>query len=132
MSMTDPIADMLTRIRNAQVANHQTVRIPMSKTKKSIADVLSQAGYVGAVEVNGEGIEQYIEVTLKYVAGREPVIQKITRESKPGRRHYVTKDEIPKVLGGLGLSVISTSKGMLSGQEARKQGVGGELICTVY
>jgi small subunit ribosomal protein S8 len=132
MGMTDPIADMLTRVRNAQLSKHQTVIVPASKMKQSIADILSAEGYVGEIEVKGEGKDQVIEIALKYSAGQRPVIQNLKRESKPGRRVYVTSREIPSVLGGMGLSIVSTSQGVMSGREAKKQGVGGELLCTIY
>ena len=132
MSMTDPIADMLTRIRNAQLSRHQTVKIPLSQIKKSIADILVSEGYVASAVVEGEGISQVIEIELKYGSGQKPVIQMLKRESVPGCRVYVSSGEIPEVLGGMGLSILSTSRGVLSGHQAKKQGIGGELLCTVY
>ncbi len=132
MSMTDPIADMLTRIRNAQLSRHQTVKVPLSQIKKSIADILVSEGYVASAVVEGEGISQVIEIELKYGSGQKPVIQMLKRESVPGCRVYVSSGEIPEVLGGMGLSILSTSRGVLSGHQAKKQGIGGELLCTVY
>ena len=132
MSMTDPIADMLTRIRNAQLSRHQTVKVPLSQIKKSIADILVSEGYVASAVVEGEGISQVIEIELKYGSGQKPVIQMLKRESVPGCRVYVSNGEIPEVLGGMGLSILSTSRGVLSGHQAKKQGIGGELLCTVY
>ena len=132
MSMTDPIADMLTRIRNAQLAKHQQVLIPSSRLKYEVAKILSEEGYLGEVEQVGEGLERKIQITLRYLNGREPVITKLQRESKPGRRRYVKAGEIPRPLGGLGLTVLSTSKGLMSGREARRQQIGGELLCSVY
>ena len=132
MSMTDPIADMLTRIRNAQLSRHQTVKIPLSQIKKSIADILVSEGYVASAVVEGEGISQVIEIELKDGSGQKPVIQMLKRESVPGCRVYVSSGEIPEVLGGMGLSILSTSRGVLSGHQAKKQGIGGELLCTVY
>jgi len=132
MSMTDPIADMLTRIRNAQLSRHQSVKVPLSQIKKSIADILVSEGYVASAVVEGEGISQVIEIELKYGSGQKPVIQMLKRESVPGCRVYVSSGEIPEVLGGMGLSILSTSRGVLSGHQAKKQGIGGELLCTVY
>ena len=132
MSMTDPIADMLTRIRNAQLSRHQTVKVPLSQIKKSIADILVSEGYVASAVVEGEGISQVIEIELKYGSGQKPVIQMLKRESVPGCRVYVSSGEIHEVLGGMGLSILSTSRGVLSGHQAKKQGIGGELLCTVY
>jgi small subunit ribosomal protein S8 len=100
--------------------------------KQSIAEILSAEGYVGPVEVKGDGKDQVIEIALKYSTGQKPMIQNLKRESKPGRRVYITSREIPNVLGGMGLSILSTSQGVMSGREAKKQGVGGELLCTVY
>ncbi len=128
--MTDPIADMLTRIRNAQEARHEKVSMPSSKVKEEILRILAREGYIDAIDVSGDK-KKRVEVTLRYYKD-EPVIRFIKRESTPGRRVYVASDEIPKVLGGLGLAVVSTPKGMMSGGEAQTQGMGGELICTVY
>lgn len=131
MPTTDPIADMLTRIRNAQIAKHATARIPLSKTKLSIIKILEAEGYIANFDVLDEG-HGWIVVTLKYLEGREPVIMKLTRESRPGRRVYVKHDEIPQVLGGMGFAIMSTSKGVMTGESARRQRVGGEVMCSVY
>lgn len=132
MGMTDPISDMLTRIRNAQAVKKDYVDIPLSKTKLRIGEILAQEGYVGKVEaLESEATESLFRVELKYHAGR-PVIEEIKRCSRPGRRVYCGKDGIPRVYQGLGISILSTSKGLLSNQQARKVGVGGELVCTVF
>jgi len=124
--MTDPIADMLTRIRNAQLARHNSVRIPASKMKRSIAEIMLKSGYIAAVSKHPA-----LDITLRYANG-EPLIREIMRKSRPGRRIYVKQDEIPEVLGGFGLSILSTSKGVVSGAVAKASNVGGELLCTVY
>lgn len=131
MSMTDPIADMLTRIRNAVMARHKEVEVPASKLKRMLLAILKSEGYIKDFSAPAEGA-RVIKVQLKPVSGGKSVITDIKRISKPGKRVYVTKDEIPAVLGGLGIAVISTSKGLITDKEARKQGVGGELVCTVY
>jgi small subunit ribosomal protein S8 len=131
MSMSDPIADMLTRIRNAQKARKETVALPHSKVKLAIAGVLEQEGYISAVAVDGEGAAKHIKLTLKY-HGNEPVIARIRRVSRPGLRVYASVDDLPKVQGGLGISVVSTSAGVMSDREARAQGRGGEVLCIVY
>lgn len=128
----DPIADMLTRIRNAQGAKHAQVEIPGSKLKLAIAQILSQYGYVGGVEWLNEGPQGAVRVELKYDRAGKPLIQHLQRVSKPARRRYVGSGEIPTVLNGLGLAVLSTSRGVISDREARAQNVGGELLCTVY
>lgn len=128
----DPIADMLTRIRNGQLAGHASVTIPGSKVKLAIAQILSQYGYVGDVEWRDEGYQGVLEVALRYDEQNRPLIRKLQRVSKPSLRQYVGVDEIPKVLNGLGLAVLSTSRGVLADREARAQNVGGELLCTVY
>lgn len=130
--MTDPIADMLTRIRNALVARHNSVGVPSSRIKTDIAKVLKEEGYIANYSVLGEGIKKQIKIELKYTPDGESVIKKIERVSRPGRRVYMKKDEIPRVRGGLGISILSTPKGVISGTQARRIGVGGELICTVW
>lgn len=130
--MTDPIADMLTRIRNALIAQHNSVDIPLSRIKTDIAKVLKEQGYIDNYNVLGEGIKRLIKIELKYTPEGESVIKKIERISRPGRRVYVKKDEIPRVKGGLGISVLSTPKGIMSSTQARRLGVGGELICTIW
>ncbi len=132
MSMTDPIADMLTRIRNGSTARHSTVEIPASKMKAEIARVMVDQGYVTGYEVKHGEHGELIIVELKYGKNRERVISGIRRVSKPGRRVYATKETLPKVLGGLGTAIISTSRGLLTSAEARKQGLGGEVICFIW
>ena len=132
MSMTDPIADMLTRIRNANTAGHASVEIPASKMKKAIAQILLDEGYITNYEVNDDSVQGTIKVTLKYGANNEKVISGIKKISKPGLKVYAKANDVPKVLGGLGIAIISTSKGIVSDKEARKLGVGGEVICYVW
>ena len=130
--MTDPIADMLTRIRNALVVKHETVEIPTSNTKKAIAQILLDEGYIGAYEVQGEGLDSKIVVTLKYGAKGEKVITGLKRVSKPGLRIYAGYDELPKVLNGMGIAIVSTPKGIMTDREARKQHHGGEIPAYVW
>ena len=133
MSMSDPIADMLTRIRNANTAKHDTVDIPASKMKQAIADILLKEGYVKAVETVTEGKYDVIRITLKYGENKnERVIKGLKRISKPGFRVYADTDNIPKVLGGLGVAIISTNKGILTDKEARKANVGGEVLAFIW
>jgi small subunit ribosomal protein S8 len=128
--MTDPIADMLTRIRNAQLAEKATVQMPSSKVKVSIAKVLKDEGYIEGFAVVGEATRPQLEIALKYHAGR-PVIEKIERVSKPGLRIYKSKDDIPRVMNGLGIAIVSTSRGLMTDRKARATGIGGEVICIV-
>ncbi len=130
--MTDPVADMLTRLRNANQALHDTVNMPASKLKAEIAKVLEAEGYILGWSEEGEGKDRTLTVKLKYDKSRRQVISGLRRISKPGRRVYVDRTSIPKVLGGMGVSVVSTSQGLLTGQEARKRGVGGEILCEVW
>jgi len=132
--MTDPISDMLTRIRNAALSRHERVRIPMSRLKRTIADVLKSEGYVSDVAVDpAEGPSTAVlTLTLKYGHDRAPAIEGVRRISRPGRRVYVRAEEIPRVRSGLGIAVLSTSRGILSDRQARKAGVGGELLCEVW
>lgn len=130
-NVTDPIGDMLTRIRNAAQAKHEKTVIPASKLKRAIVNVLKNEGYIKDFVFHEDDKQGEITVFLKYDGGKS-VIRNIKRVSKPGIRTYVPKDEIPRVLGGLGIAVLSTSKGVLVDREARKAGVGGELLCTVY
>ncbi|MBQ5954565.1 MAG: 30S ribosomal protein S8 [Firmicutes bacterium] len=132
MTMTDPIADMLTRIRNANTAGHETVEIPASKMKKAIAQILKDEGYITDFEVIEDGKQGIIKVTMKYSAHNEKVITGIKKISKPGLKVYAKAEDVPRVLGGLGIAIISTSKGIISDKEARKLGVGGEVICYVW
>ena len=133
MSMSDPIADMLTRIRNANAAKHPTVDVPASKMKIAIADILVKEGYIEKYDLVDAGSYQNIHIILKYGADQnDKIISGLKRISKPGLRVYVSKDELPRVLGGLGIAIISTSNGIVSDKEARKLGVGGEVICYVW
>lgn len=131
MITTDPIADMLTRIRNANAQKHETVDIPASKLKKSIAEILLEEGYIKAFEEIDDNAQGIIRITLKYV-NKQKVISGLKRISKPGLRVYATKDELPKVLGGLGIALISTSKGVMTDKKARQEGVGGEVLAFVW
>ena len=128
--MTDPISDMLTRIRNAQAAGKADVTMPASKMKASIADVLKEEGYIAGHTVTAD-IKPELTVTLKYFEGT-PVIEKVQRVSRPGLRIYKGKDDLPKVLNGLGIAIVSTSSGVMTDKKARASGFGGEIICTVY
>ena len=130
MSMQDPIADMLTRIRNGQAANKVAINMPSSKLKVAIANVLAAEGYIESVKVL-EGAKPELEITLKYFQGK-PVVESIQRVSRPGLRIYKRKDELPKVMGGLGVAVISTSKGVMTDKEAAALKIGGEVLCYVY
>lgn len=135
MSMSDPVADMLTRVRNAMMRQHKTVSMPSSKVKLAIAKVLKDEGYVKDYQVISQDSFPVLRITLKYVGekkDRRPVITGLQRVSKPGRRVYVGKTEIPWVLSGMGISIITTSKGVMTGQDARRQGVGGEVLCKVW
>ncbi|MDD6231273.1 MAG: 30S ribosomal protein S8 [Frisingicoccus sp.] len=133
MSMSDPIADMLTRIRNANTAKHDTVDVPASKMKESIAKILLDEGYIKSYEILEDGIAKTIKITLKYgVDKNQKTISGIKRISKPGLRVYAGKDELPKVLGGLGIAIISTNKGVVTDKEARAMNVGGEVIAFVW
>ena len=133
MSTSDPIADMLTRIRNANTAKHDTVDIPASKMKQAIADILLAEGYVSAVDVVKEGNFDNIRITLKYGKDKnEKVINGLRRISKPGLRIYADVENMPRVLGGMGTAIISTNKGVITDKEARKLGVGGEVLCFVW
>ena len=130
MSMTDPIADMLTRIRNGQKARMVSVSMPASKTKEAVAKVLKEEGYVTDYAASGEGATKTLTVELKYFEG-VPVIERIQRASRPGLRVYRGKEELPKVLGGLGVAIVSTSAGVMSDRQAREKGIGGEVLCIV-
>ena len=133
MTMSDPIADMLTRIRNANTAKHDTVDVPASKMKLAIADILLNEGYIKGFEVLEEGNFKTIRITLKYGADKnDKVITGIKKISKPGLRVYAGKDELPRVLGGLGVAIISTNKGVITDKEARKENVGGEVLAFVW
>ncbi|NPV47467.1 MAG: 30S ribosomal protein S8 [Armatimonadetes bacterium] len=128
--VTDPIADMLTRIRNAAQARHANVKVPVSKLKREIAKILHEEGYIRGFQLVGKG--QCLRIRLKYDANREPVLRGLKRVSKPGRRVYVGKDRLPRVFNGLGIAIISTSEGIMTAREARKRGIGGEVIGYVW
>ena len=130
MSMTDPIADMLVRIRNAAAVGKPTVKMPSSKIKVAIAKVLEDEGYIGGSRVTENGVKAELEIVLKYFEGK-PVIEKLQRVSRSGLRQYRGKDALPKVLGGLGIAIVSTSNGIMTDAQARQQGVGGEVLCFV-
>jgi len=129
--MQDPIADMFVRIRNAQARAKRETRIPSSKKKLAIAEVLLNEGYIQGFRVEGEGVLSNIVVDLKYYGGR-PVIERIDRVSRPGLRVYKAADDLPRVVGGLGIAIVSTSRGLMTDRQARSMGIGGEVICSVY
>jgi len=130
--MTDPIADMLTRIRNAVQARHQKVDMPASRLKVELARILKEEGYIAHYKTSDDNGKNFLTVFLKYGSRGEQVISNIERISRPGYRVYVSRAEIPKVLGGLGISILTTSHGVMTGRQARQQGYGGELLCTIY
>ena len=130
--ITDPIADMLTRIRNANTANHETVDIPASRMKRAVAQILKDEGFIRDIETLTEGPQGTLRITLKYGPEKEKVITGLRRISRPGLRVYTSKTEIPRVLGGLGLVIISTSKGIMSGKRAKREGYGGEVLAYVW
>ncbi len=132
MTMSDPIADMLTRIRNASMVAHETVDIPASKLKVELAKLMKEEGFISDYAVKEDGKFKVITITLKYDANRKPVITKLERISKPGLRHYSKAKNLQKVLGGLGVAVVSTPKGLLTDRKARKENVGGEVLCYIY
>jgi small subunit ribosomal protein S8 len=132
MTMTDPIADMLTRIRNANMALHPSVEIPASKIKIALAKTLKEEGYIADYEVLEDNKQGILKITLRYENGKRRIITGIKRISKPGLRVYAKKDEIPRVLGGLGIAIISTSQGVMVDREARAAGLGGEVLCYVW
>ena len=133
MAMNDPIADMLTRIRNANAAKHDTVDVPASKMKIAIANILVDEGYIAKYDLTGEGVKQVIHITLKYGKDKnEKIISGIKRISKPGLRVYAGSDEMPKVLGGLGIAIVSTNQGVITDKKARELGVGGEVLAFVW
>lgn len=129
--MTDPIADMLTRIRNAQKARKTVVHIPHSKMKKAVADILLREGYVKSADIEEMKPASILVLGLKY-EGKEPIIQSIVRESKPGHRKYRKAEELPRVLNDYGIAIISTSQGLMTNKDARQKGIGGEIICSIY
>ena len=132
MQITDPIADMLTRIRNANSSKHESVNVPASKLKIEIARILNEEGYINGYEVIDDGLQGVIKITLKYAANKQKVITGLKRVSKPGLRVYASKEELPRVLRGLGIAIISTSKGIMTDKEARKANVGGEVLAFVW
>ena len=132
MQITDPIADMLTRIRNANSSKHESVMIPASKVKTAIAEILLNEGYIAGYEVIEDNLQGVIKITLKYGANKHKVISGLKRVSKPGLRVYASKEELPRVLKGLGIAIISTSKGIMTDKEARKNNVGGEVLAFVW
>ena len=132
MNVSDPIADMLTRIRNASRARHADVVVPASRTKRQIARILMEEGFIADVREEQEGPRQVLRVTLKYVDGKAPVVSGLKRISKPGLRVYARKTEIPRVLGGLGLVIVSTSQGIMTGAQAHKAQLGGEVLAYVW
>ena len=133
MAANDTIADMLTRIRNATLARHQTVEIPSTKMTRSIASVLKEEGFIADFSEAQEGVMRRLVLTLKYKGKtREPIIKKLTRVSKPGLRVYSNRKELPRVLGGIGIAIISTSSGIMTDRDARRQGIGGEVLCYIW
>ena len=132
MQITDPIADMLTRIRNANSAKHETVDVPVSNMKKSIAEILLEEGYIKSYEIVDDGKQGMIHITLKYGANKEKVISGLQRVSKPGLRVYAGRDELPRVLKGLGIAIVSTSKGIMTDKKARAEKIGGEVLAFVW
>ena len=132
MHVTDPVADMLTRIRNANSAKHETVDIPASKVKKAIAEILNEEGYIKGYQVIDDGKQGIIKVTLKYGANKEKVLSGLKRISKPGLRVYASRDELPRVLKGLGIAIISTSQGIMTDKKARAKNIGGAVLAFVW
>ena len=132
MNTTDPIADMLTRVRNASAARHREVTLPSSKVKRELARILVEEGFIDSFDTAADGVQELLTMQLKYVEGKTPVVSGLKRISKPGLRVYARKTEIPRVLGGLGTAIISTSHGIMTGQSARKLNLGGEVLCYVW
>jgi small subunit ribosomal protein S8 len=132
MMISDPIADMLTRVRNALAARHPKVDVPGSKLKVEIARILKEEGYITNFKLAEEGAKKVIKIYLKYTPGNQPVISRIERVSRPGCRVYVGSKEVPRVLGGMGINILTTPKGVMTGSTARKEGVGGELLCQIW
>ena len=132
MNVTDPIADMLTRIRNASLARHRELTLPSSRIKRDIARILVEEGFIESYATSQDGVQELLTIQLKYVEGKTPVVSGLKRISKPGLRVYARKTEIPRVLGGLGLAILSTSHGIMTGAQARKLNLGGEVLCYVW
>ena len=131
MTMTDPVSDLLTRIRNASAAKHDSVDVPSSKLKLEIVRILKDEGYISNFILNQDSRQGMIRIQLRYAAGRMPVITSLERLSRPGCRVYAGKDDIPSILGGLGICILSTSHGVLTGKQAKEKGLGGELLCSI-
>ncbi|MEB3360418.1 MAG: 30S ribosomal protein S8 [Synechococcales bacterium] len=133
MASNDTIADMLTRIRNASLARHQETRVPLTKMTRNIAQVLQNEGFITGFSETGDGIKRQLVISLKYKGrNRQPIIRKLSRVSKPGLRVYSNRRDLPRVLGGIGIAIISTSHGIMTDREARRQGIGGEVLCFVW
>ena len=132
MNVTDPIADMLTRIRNASAARHRELTLPSSRVKREIARILTEEGFIDGFSTGQDGVQEMLILRLKYVEGRTPVVSGLKRISKPGLRVYARKTEIPRVLGGRGMAILSTSHGIMTGSQARKLNLGGEVLCYVW
>ncbi len=132
MNVTDPIADMLTRIRNASMARHRELTLPSSRVKQEIARILVEEGFIESCSTSQDGVQELLTIHLKYMEGRTPVVSGLKRISKPGLRVYARKTEIPRILGGLGTAILSTSRGVMTGQSARKLNLGGEVLCYVW
>jgi small subunit ribosomal protein S8 len=132
MNVTDPIADMLTRVRNASAARHREVTLPSSKVKREIARILAEEGFIESFSTQPGDVQEQLVLHLRYVEGKTPVVSGLKRISKPGLRVYARKTEIPRVLGGLGIAVLSTSRGIMTGSQARKLNLGGEVVCYVW
>jgi small subunit ribosomal protein S8 len=132
MAMTDPISDLLTRIRNAHLAGHEAVEVPYSRVKSEIVKILQEEGFLAGSKLNEKKPFSTLTVLLRYTANRQPAIQSLRRISRPGCRVYSSRDEVPRVLGGLGVVILSTSRGVMTGKKAQEQGLGGEVMCEVY
>ncbi len=132
MSMSDPLADLLTRIRNAQMAGHESVEVPHSKLKAAVVSILEKEGYIAGCVEEGSGVDKKLRIVLKYDENRQGIISGISRVSRPGRRIYVKSGNIPKVMSGFGIGIISTSAGVITDRDARSRGVGGEFLCKVW
>ena len=132
MASTDTISDMLTRIRNACLVRHQTTSVPVTRMTRSIAQVLKEEGFIDDFEEAGEGVNQQLVISLRYKGNRQPIINTLKRVSRPGLRVYSNRKDLPRVLGGIGIAIVSTSKGIMTDREARRQGVGGEVLCYVW
>jgi small subunit ribosomal protein S8 len=130
--LTDPISDYLTRIRNGLAADHTEVEVPASRLKKEMSRILREQGYINDFEVQPTAVGEVIRIELKYTEDRRPVISGLRRVSRPGRRHYVTNDDVPRVQGGMGTSIVSTSSGVMTGHEAKAKGVGGEVVAYIW